>query len=265
MKILFIGDIFAKAGRKAIAEFLPKLIIDEQIDLVIANAENCTHGRSLNSRHYKYLKLLGVDVFTFGNHTWDNGVLYEIINNNDIVRPLNIKQNTKEGKEGVGSRVVEVKNKKIRITNLLGISASCRGLQTNPFLEMEKLLEQTNDKQDIHIVDFHANATSEKNAFLAAFVGRISALVGTHTHVQTADEKIYKNTAYITDVGMTGPSEGIIGASPKTIIQMYKEEVEHFKLDPDTSNGQLNAVIITFDDKTNQPIFIERVNKIIKS
>jgi len=259
MKILFIGDIFAKQGRKAINALLPALVKKHKVDFVIVNAENCTHGRSLNIRHYLFLKSIGVNFFTFGNHTWDNEQIYDILKNDDTIRPLNIKSNLYQAKVGEGSRVIKIKNKKIRITNLLGLSAACKNMQTNPFLLLDEKLNDWKGKQDIHIIDFHANSTSEKNAMLAAYNSKVSAILGTHSHVQTADARIYNNTAYITDVGMTGPSNGIIGAQPKTILQMYRGEVLHFKLDPDKSSYQLNAVLLTFDNKTNKPKSIKRI------
>ncbi len=263
MKILFIGDIFGKQGRKAINAFLPSLIKKNKIDFVIANAENCTHGRSLNIRHYLFLKSIGVNFFTFGNHTWDNEEIYDILAKEDTVRPLNIKKNfTQQANTGKGTRVIKIKNKRVRITNLLGASAACKGMQSNPFLLLDKQLPKWKNTHDIHIIDFHANATSEKNAMLIAYSSKVSAILGTHTHVQTSDEKILNQTAYITDVGMTGPSCGIIGANPTTILQMFREQVLHFKLDPDKSPYQINAVLLTFDNKTNLPKSIERINLI---
>ena len=173
------------------------------------------------------------------------------------VRPINIKSALHQAKTGVGTRVVRVKGKRVRITNVLGLSSSAKNVQTNPFLFMDKFLKEIKGKQDIHIVDFHTNATSEKNAFFVAYKSKVSAIVGTHTHVQTADEIIKDNTAYITDVGMTGPAHGIIGADPTTILQMFREQVLHFKLDPDKSKYQFCAVLLTFNDKTNKPTAIE--------
>ena len=132
----------------------------------------------------------------------------------------------------------------------------CHDIQTNPFIKLEEVLNI--DNSNIHIVDFHAETTSEKNAFLQYFAGKVSAIFGTHTHIQSGDERIYKNTAYITDVGMTGPSEGVIGANPETIIKMFKGESERFKLSPDTSNYQFNAIQVEFNDQ-NKPISIERI------
>lgn len=262
MNVLFIGDVFGKQGRKALNAFLPKIIKGKKIDFTIVNVENCTHGRSINKKHYKFLKTLGIDVFTFGNHTWENPEIYEILTNSDIVRPLNIKNNLREARIGKGSRIYKVKNIKIRVTNMLGLSANCKNMQTNPFLLMDEFLNEIKNEKTIHIIDFHTNATSEKNAYLLAYANKVSAIIGTHTHIQTADNKIYKKTAYITDAGMTGPSEGIIGAMPQTILDMYRQKVIHFKLDPDISKYQINGVIIKFDNKTLIPKKIERVNLI---
>lgn len=265
MKILFIGDIFGKQGRKALNAFLPKLIKKYKVDFTIANAENCTHGRSLNFRHYNFLKSLGIDAFTFGNHTWENSQIYEILDlKKDTIRPINIKEGQVQGKVGCGTRIFKIKNKKVRITNVLGLSSSAKNIQTNPFIFMDNFLEEIKGKQDIHILDYHTNATSEKNAFLLAYNGKVSAILGTHTHVQTADEKILNNTAYITDVGMTGAAYGIIGAKPETILDMFREKVKHFKLDPDKSPYQLNAVLLEFNNRTNKIKSITRIQMIEK-
>ena len=259
MNILFIGDIFSKAGRKAVANELPKLLKKQKIDFVIANAENCTHGRSLNLKHYNHLKLCGVKCFTFGNHTWENDQIEDILKQKDTVRPINLKEKSYWSKIGLGSRLYKIGRKIVRITNVMGMSANAKGIQSNPFLCMDKFLPTIKNKQDIHIVDFHTNSTSEKVAFFTAYKGMVSAILGTHTHVQTADEEIRDNTAYITDVGMTGPALGIIGCQPKTILQMYREEILHFKLDPSESKYQFNAVLLTFNDKTNKPTKIQRI------
>ncbi len=256
MKILFIGDIFGEKGKEAIQKELPKLISKNNIDLVIANAENCTNGRSLSLSDYEFLSKCGINYFTFGNHTWYLNEIKEVLKNKNTIRPLNLKPLTDESKYGVGSIEFEFKNKKIRITNLLGSTVYCHDIQTNPFIKLEEVLNI--DNSNIHIVDFHAETTSEKNAFLQYFAGKVSAIFGTHTHIQSGDERIYKNTAYITDVGMTGPSEGVIGANPETIIKMFKGESERFKLSPDTSNYQFNAIQVEFNDQ-NKPISIERI------
>lgn len=260
MRILFIGDIFAKAGRKAVTENLAKIIKKEKIDLTIANAENATHGRSLSQDHYNELIEAGVDMITMGNHTWDTTAIYDVLSNNKkIIRPLNIDPKTKEAKCGFGSIVCSVNKKRVRITNLMSMQCSARASITNPFVALEELLKKNNNN-DIHIIDFHAETTSEKNAFLIAFAGKVSAIIGTHTHVQTADEKIYNNTAFITDAGMCGTKESIIGAKPDEIVQMFKGERARFHLEPAKGDYQFNSVIIEFNDKTNKPEKIWRYN-----
>ena len=259
MNILFIGDIFSKPGRKAIATELPKFLKKHKVDFVIANAENCTHGRSLNIKHYNHLKLCGVNCFTFGNHTWENDQIEDILKQEDTVRPINLKEKSYLNKMGVGSRTFKINKKIVRVTNVMGLSANAKGVQSNPFLFIDQFLPTVKNKQDIHIVDFHTNSTSEKIAFFTAYKGMVSAILGTHTHVQTADEEIRDDTAFITDVGMTGPSQGIIGCEPKTILQMYREEVLHFKLDPSNSKYQFNAVLLSFNNKTNKPTKIDRI------
>ena len=258
MRILFIGDIFAKAGRKAVTENLAKIIKKEKIDLTIANAENATHGRSLSQAHYDELIKAGVDMITMGNHTWDTTLVYDVLKNNDkIIRPLNVDPESKEAKCGFGSMVYSVGGKKVRITNLMSTQCTARATLTNPFLVLEELLKMV--KEDIHIIDFHAETTSEKNAFLMHFAGRVSAILGTHTHIQTADEKIYKNTAFITDAGMCGAKESIIGAAPQEIIDMFMGKIPRFHLEPAKGDYQFNSVIIEFN-KSCKPVKIWRYN-----
>lgn len=259
MKILFIGDIFASQGRKAIKNELKNIVKNNNIDFVIANAENCTHGRSISLKHYKQLIESGIDVITMGNHTWKLKEVVDVLEMSNVIRPLNIKKSFKYYPNGQGTSVFLIKAKKIRITNLIGLTLNFNDNQTNPFLCLENVV--ANDDSDIHIVDFHTEATSEKNALLKSFNGRVSAILGTHTHVQTADNKIFNNTAFISDVGMTGPSEGIIGAKPDTIIDMFYGKRENFILEPSKSKYQFSAIIIEFDDKKNIPISTQRILK----
>ena len=263
MRVMFIGDIFAKAGRRAIVENLERIKKEEQIDLVIANGENASHGRSLTQENYDQLVEAGVNLFTMGNHTWDNRLAYAVLKNNpNIIRPLNVKQSSKEAKYGYGSAVYDIDGTKIRLTNLVSLQCYTRNAKlVNPFKVMDKLLNlKENELQDIHIVDFHAETTSEKKAFLYAFAGKVQMIVGTHTHVQTSDEQIYKNTAFITDLGMCGAKESIIGAQPDQIVAMFKGEREHFRLEPAKGAYQFNSVIVDFDKKTHKPVKIWRYN-----
>jgi len=263
MRVMFIGDIFAKPGRRAVVENIQRIRKEEQIDLVIANAENASHGRSLTQANYEELHDAGVDLMTMGNHTWDTQESYSVLKSNiGIIRPLNVKASSKEAKYGFGSAVFEIEGIKIRLTNL--VSTQCRTKNAkllNPFTTFEKLLALKNlPESDIHIVDFHAETTSEKKAFLYAFAGKVSTIVCTHTHVQTSDEQIYKNTAFITDLGMCGAKESIIGAKPDEIVAMFKGERPNFRLEPGKGSYQFNSVIIDFDKKTYKPVKIWRYN-----
>ncbi|MDR2557721.1 MAG: YmdB family metallophosphoesterase [Mycoplasmataceae bacterium] len=248
LNILFIGDIFGSNGRRAVKALLPKLIQEYQIDLTIANAENTTHGRGCSFAHYQELKKAGINFFTFGNHTWQVPDYPRVLNNDDVIRPANLNQSHPYAKVGKGSMLINVKGQAIRLTNLLGSSIDFKTpLTTNPFLYLQAMLHQQKSAQPVlHIIDFHAETTSEKNALIAQFNGQVSAIIGTHTHVQTNDAKIVNHTAYLTDAGMTGGYEGIIGAEAKTIIAKFNEQVTRFTLKPAKGKYQFNAVHIKF-------------------
>lgn len=253
MKILFIGDIFGKPGRQIIKEHLSNLKKEFQIDLVIANAENAAHGKGLTWKIYHDLMRSGVDYFSMGNHTWNKKEVLTILKENNIVRPANLSEHFIYH-EGSGSIVFEYKNKTIRLTNLLGISVNFKNKKTqlsyttNPFHYLEKLI-QNNPRPDIHIVDFHCETTSEKNALMRSFNGMVEAIFGTHTHVPTNDYQIYNNTAYITDVGMTGPFEGIIGGDKKGILDCLFERSERFNLEVATGMKQFCSVLLEVNDQ----------------
>lgn len=259
MKILFIGDVSGDDGKRAIANIVRNLRKEEKIDLVIANAENTSMGRGLTKIDYQFLKNQGVDFFTMGNHTWfHKAEIYDILKNTDIIRPLNLNPNEEIAHYGQGSRVITVNHKTLRITNLIGTSVHFKEKQINPFLSFDELLTNS-PKTDLHIVDFHCETTSESNAFFLNFKSKVSAILGTHTHVPTNDYRIRDKTAYITDVGMTGNQDGVIGANPEQIIQMFRNEREFFKLTTKNGNYQFNAVILEFNDKTNEPIDIKPI------
>lgn len=193
-----------------------------------------------------------------GNHTWHKNDIYEILaQKNDIIRPYNIRSDCLQGSVGTGSKVVVVKNQKIQITNLIGKSIPLNDLQTNPFCALDQLLESV--QCDFHIVDFHAETTSEKNAFFKAFQGKVSAILGTHTHVQTNDARIVNNTAYISDVGMCGPCDGVIGAESCELIPFFKEEKTFFRLKEAKGNYQFCGVILSFCCQTKIPVRIQTI------
>lgn len=259
IKILFIGDISGSMGKLAVQLEVFELKKKYDIDYVIANAENTTKGRGLDRNDYQFLCDSGIDFFTMGNHTWHKKDIYDILVNSDnIIRPNNLKKDIQESKIGVGTKIINIKGKKFRITNLLGLSVSVKEWQTNPFLDMKDILDKKGD-EDFHIVDFHSETTSEKNAFFLEFKGQVSAIIGTHTHVQTNDARVVDNTAYITDAGMTGASNGVIGAKPESIIAMFKEEQDFFRLEEQIGRYQFCAIIMTFDENENRVISIEPI------
>ncbi|KLL01561.1 MAG: metallophosphatase [Mycoplasmataceae bacterium RC_NB112A] len=256
MKVLAIGDIFGKTGRQVIQKYLPQLKKEQRIDLVIANVENTTHGKGISYKHYQELKGYGIDVMTSGNHIFNCEETQKFIQKvPDLIRPLN----SNPLHPGKGTILIPFKGKKIRITNLLGTTFMSMNAD-NPYLILEKVLEE--EKGDLHLVDFHAETTAEKNSFALHYDGKVSALWGTHTHVQTADERILpQGTGFITDLGMTGPYGGVIGAKLEVIIRRNKYGLPA-KMAPHEDNGQFNGVIFEFDDATNKVVNIERIRKI---
>ncbi len=242
MNILFIGDVFGNIGRSMIEEYLPKLKNKYHIDMVIANVENATHGKGLIRKHYDFFLFQGISLMTMGNHTFSKKELLDYIDEADR---LIVPYNQPKALPGVGSRVIEIKGKKIRVTNLLGLTFM-DGKSQNPFEAIDELLAE--DNSDIHIVDFHGEATSEKIALGYYLDGKVSAVLGTHTHVATADERILKNgTAFQCDVGMTGPYESVIGCETESIIKRYQNGL----MSPFTvagGEGQLCATLLSFDN-----------------
>ncbi len=254
MRILFFGDIVGKVGRRVIKDHLPSLKEQYKIDFIIANAENATHGKGLSLIHYKELTFYGIDAITMGNHYLR---VNEVITNNsaytNMVRPANMHKSI----PGVGSKLFTCKNKTIRVTNLIGTSF-IQGASFNPFDCLDQIVKET--KQDIHFVDFHAETTAEKKALAFAFDGKVSAIVGTHTHTQTNDEEILPNkTAFITDVGMNGLNLSVLGVIKDGPIHNMWTNVPSKFVIPETGLGLLNAVVITFDDLTNIPTNIEKI------
>ncbi len=259
IRILFIGDISGTMGKLAIELEIDEIKRKYNIDYTIANAENTTKGRGLDWEDYNFLLNNGIDFFTMGNHTWHKKDIYEILEEKkNIIRPYNLKSELEESKVGVGTKIVKIKNWTFRITNLLGKTVMIKEWQTNPFHALHEIIDKY-EKTDFHIVDFHSETTSEKNAFFLEFQGKVDAILGTHTHVQTNDYRIKDNTAYITDVGMTGAADGVIGAKPESIISMFKEEQDFFRLEEQTGLYQFCAVVLSFDEKNQEIVDIEPI------
>ena len=255
MNFLLIGDIFAKPGRKFLEENLAKIQKQYQVDFTIANGENITHGNHISKNHFLFLKSLNVDVVTSGNHIFDHKSTLEFINQYPtLLRPLNMYHNL----PGKGYVVVTKNNKKILVTNIIGKAFMPHA--NNFYRPFTKLLKQfKNQKIDIHIVDFHGEATAEKKAFAYNFDGQVTCVFGTHTHVQTADNQILAGgSAYITDLGMTGSYHSIIGANPKEVI--YKEKTNlRTRFVPSNKKAQFNACLLQVDEITNKAVALTRI------
>ena len=252
MNIVMIGDIFGKIGRDMIDRYLSQVRQRYNVDLFIANGENVTHGKGLNKRHYEELVFNGISLITMGNHTYAKREIFDYIDEADR---LIVPYNRAKALPGVGTRVIECQGKTIRVTNLLGLTFM-DGKPQNPFEAVQEVLAM--DESDIHIIDFHAEATSEKLAFAHYVDGQVTAVLGTHTHVATADERLLPNgTAYMSDVGMTGPYNSIIGCEIQTIIDRYvKGIMTPFKIAE--GEGQFNAVLLSLDDD-NKVRHIEQI------
>ena len=257
MKILFIGDIYGKAGRLALHKYLPLIKEKYEVDFVILNAENTTHGRGLNIKNYAEIKNAGVDFITLGNHAFDNNEVCTLLKNkSDIIRPLNLK----DIYDGDGSKVVKIKGIDVRISNVVGrVHVNMKGLTTlNPFDTLEDIVDFSKEK--IHIVDIHAEATGEKKSFAKYFDGRVSAVIGTHTHVQTADNQVFKNgLAYISDVGYCGAYDSVLGVNNGAAILFSKDQ--DFKSNTPEEKGELefSAVYIDIDEETGKSNSIKRI------
>ena len=249
MKILFLGDIVGKVGRRTVANNLGKLVKKYQVDFVIANGENVTHGKGLIEKHYYELLDAGVDCITLGNHYLSKDQLLNYIEDADaLVRPINISKRI----GGEGSRLFEVNGVKIRVTNVLG-TAFMKEEVSSPYYSLKSLIDSIESEDSIHIVDYHAEATGEKMCFGYAFDGLVSAVLGTHTHVQTNDSKILPNgTAFISDVGMCGAANGVLGFEKNSVMRvtMFGEK-DRFGFD-EQDQGLLNAVVIDIDEVTHK-------------
>jgi len=254
MKILFIGDVFGRIGRDMLFEQSEKGFFGA--DIVIANAENAAHGRGITKQVYEELLKTGVDGFTMGNHTWDCPDALKILKYNDnIIRPYNLEGDV----PGSGTMIVKAKNGvSIGVINLLG-RVDIQPPSANPFLAADRAIEEIKNKCDIIAVDFHAEATSEKQALGYYLDSRVSILCGTHTHVQTADEEILPGgCGYITDLGMTGPSVSVLGMDKNIVIDRFLNGLPK-RFEPATGRGQFSACLFDIDENTAKCVGIERI------
>jgi len=254
LNILVIGDIVGKPGRAIVKALLPKIQKENDISFTIANAENAAGGRGLTLDVKNELLAAGIDVLTMGNHVWDNKNIFSFIDDEPrLIRPANFPGDC----PGQGYHVYKAGfNQNIAVINVSGRiylpPLDC------PFQVVNSIIQDLRDSADYIIIDFHAEATSEKLALGYYFDGRVTAVLGTHTHIQTADEKILPNgTAYITDLGMTGPIESILGMEKDSIIQKFLNG-RPARFDVAGGPAQLQGVVLSVDDNSGKMAAINR-------
>ena len=255
MKILLIGDIVGEVGRRVVCQQLLPLVQHHSVDLVIANGENAAGGFGITPKIAQELFRVGVHVITLGNHTWDKKEIIDYLPKEErLLRPANYP----EGTPGAGRVLVTTATgERVGVLHLVGrvfmAALDC------PFRRTQGELELLRSSTKVIVVDFHAEATSEKAAMGWYLDGEVSAVLGTHTHVQTADEQILpRGTAYITDVGMTGPTQSIIGIKRELVIERFVTQIPR-RLEPASGPGQLSGVMVEVDPRSGRALSIERI------
>ncbi len=255
MKILAVGDIIGNIGVKEFKKVLHKLRSKENIDFIIVNGENAAEGMGITEKNFNDMLEEKANVVTMGNHTWAKKEIFKIIDHPKLLRPANYPK----GVCGKGYGIYECNGKKIAVVNLIG-RVDMNVLSENPFVVAKDIIREIKSKVDMIIVDFHAEATAEKIAMANYLDGEVTIIYGTHTHVQTADERIFpKKTAYITDIGMTGPKNSVIGMEVEASIKRFETTLpEKYRI----AQGEaiFNGVIFETDDNTNQVVNIRRIN-----
>ena len=240
MRILAVGDIVGRTGLQKLKEILPRVVNENNIDFVIVNGENAADGMGITEKMYKEILSLNVNVVTMGNHTWGKKEIFNFIDDKHIIRPANYPNNN----PGRGYDIYECNGKSICVMNLIG-RTTMPVLTENPFLIAKDIINEIKEAVDIIIIDFHAEAI----------------VYGTHTHVQTADETILeKGTAYITDIGMTGPKRSVIGMDVEVSLKRFSTSLpERYKLAE--GKAKFNSCLFEIDDNTNKVKRITRINK----
>jgi metallophosphoesterase (TIGR00282 family) len=257
LKLLFVGDVVGKAGRQILKQKLPSLIDRHMVDLVVVNAENAAAGYGLTLSVMDELYLAGAQVLTSGNHIWDKREILEVLDRDKrLLRPHNYPK----GLAGRGYDIFETAaGLPVAVINLEG-RVFMKNLDC-PFRAADQILEEVSGQAKMIFVDFHAEATSEKQALGHYLDGRVSAMVGTHTHVQTADEKILKGgTGYLTDAGMTGAQDAVIGNQKEPALQRFLTQLP-VRLEVAKNDPLLCAALMTIDEETGRCTAIERVQE----
>ena len=256
LRVLMIGDVVGAAGRAIFQKHVDKLKRDHDINAVIVNGENCAHGRGITTKNVRFFEHNGVDVITSGNHIWRHKEIYPYLDqHSNLLRPANFPAAT----PGVGATTFMVEGHRIGVINLQG-RVFMKELIDCPFYKADALINQLREKTSIILVDFHAEASSEKMAMGFFLDGRVSAVVGTHTHVQTADERILpEGTAFMTDLGMTGSLNSMLGMKKEPIIYNFLTALP-VKFNPETIPPLvMSGALIEIDIETGKAIKIERI------
>jgi hypothetical protein len=255
LHVLFIGDVVGPSGYQAIVQGLPRVRREWPLDLVVANGENASGGFGLQEKTYHQLREAGVDVITLGNHAWDKKEIFAFIDQADrIVRPANYPPGT----PGRGFTVLKVKGVSVGILQLMG--RAFINIGDCPFQVAERELKKLKPLASLILVDMHAEASSEKMAMAYMLDGKVSAVLGSHTHVQTADEQIFpRGTGYITDAGMTGPRDSILGIRPDLALKRIREQLP-VRFEVADGDGVLSAVWLAIDKQTGRTLQIQRIH-----
>ena len=254
MKVLAVGDLVGNIGLNKLKEVLPNLIEAENIDFVIANVENVAEGMGITSKDFDTLNNMQVNVMTMGNHTWGKKDIFSFANHPKLLRPANYSK----GVPGHGYGIYRCKEKNIAVISLIG-RTGMNVLSENPFTVADDIISEVKNEADIIIVDFHAEATAEKIAMKYYLDGKITAMFGTHTHVQTADEEITENgMGYITDLGMTGPKKSVIGMDIDVSVKRFVTSLpERYKMA--TGKAMINGCVFEINDTTCKTEGIYRI------
>lgn len=248
MRILFVGDVMGARGRQMLTAYLPKLKGRYRPQVTIVNGENAAGGRGITGKIYKEFLQAGADVITMGNHVWDNREIFEFIDSaKKLVRPANFPATSTPG---LGQVYVQVNQLKLAVINLQGNALMAQALD-NPFHKADRLLAQIEKQTNLVFIDFHAETTAEKEALAWYLDGRVSAVVGTHTHVQTNDARVLpQGTAYLTDAGMTGAYDAVLGVKPDKSIERFLTQLPTRYVVKDSGRGVLCGCVVDLDDAT---------------
>ena len=254
MKILFLGDVTARSGRDAVKRRLPELKNETGADFTIINGENAAHGKGITSSIYRQLMEAGADVVTLGNHAFSKSEIRSAMAECPyLIRPANLEPK----EDGRAWIVRECLGKRIAVVNVLG-SVFMDAATEDPFVTMDNLLNEI--EADVILCDLHAEATAEKELFLRVYQDRLAAVIGTHTHVQTADEQIYHGCAYISDAGMCGPFDSILGRDCVEVADRLVHK-RLTKYTPSEAEAMICGVLIEVDDNTCRAVSIRRIQE----